>query len=197
MKYLPLLIISILFFQCCTIEKRLYNKGYHLEWKGSSKHSEQQKSEQHDIAFKGSERNEAAEIPAKTNIELDEEEAVFRSEDLIVENTEMATNDLSQKIPEIQKDTVYIYDYVENEPFGVASAVSLLASGLTVFVPILSIGYIGLALFGAAFVLSIISMIRFAMNRGYYKSNILGVITFFACLAIMILVAVLIIVLFF
>jgi len=177
-------------FTQCTIQKRHFNNGFHVEWKKNAKSSGENSNEQRFNSEEATDESENLfdEVISESS-SADGENAVV----MVNDSLESSLVDESYlRAPE--KDTVYIYDDApKNEPTGVAASFALIASLIATrltFIP--GFGYIALLLFGLAFILSIISMIRYSMNKGYYKSNILGVLTFILCMVVIVLFAILI-----
>jgi len=181
MKQLLPLIICLLFISSCTVENRLYNRGFHVEW------NKKIKSNDNSIASKEIIQTEL-EVPVVQPVdELEQSKEQDVIQDVSDPEPESVFNENAFEIP--VKDTVYIDDSTDKaEPYGVASALSLLGSVITFLVPFSMVSYLGLAFFAAAFVLSIISMIRHAYYKGYYKNNTLGVLTFILCLVLIFIV---------
>jgi hypothetical protein len=169
------ILLFILFISTqCTLEKRLYNKGYSLSW--NKKHHRQ--------TGEGSE-GELEERKARyqlTDSVLDlAEEASLNDQEMSADDTDLdyePTGIAEEPQTSPVSDTVYIdHVYV---PSGVASFGVLggaaLSFGIAVTFVFDVFFFIALALLIASFVLGIISVIEFKRNRKSYVYNSFGVI---------------------
>ncbi len=191
MKHLIITIVFLSLLFSCTIEKRLYNKGFHVEWKKNAKSVDGNIEKPNPISTDDRNELEPAVDDVLSEPSLtDETEANQNSIDSL---DQVIIDDSQLKTPE--KDTVFIYDDAPtNEPTGVAASLAFVASMIATRLTIIpGFGYIILFFFALAFILSIISMIRYSYQRGYYKSNILGVLTFILCMVTILVFAILII----
>jgi hypothetical protein len=154
-----ILILFLLFgisglFSHCTIQKRTFRPGYHVEWKQRNTFSADQ------TAPVSSEINsKTEEIPSQTDTNAVLAENSLRNENmdkLPTENFKVENKQLSTTFhPEKNlADTIYVTP--KTDPAGIASVAGL---GLGVSSIVLSSISIGISLFGVALLLLLVSMI--------------------------------------
>lgn len=180
----------------CTVEKRLYNKGYHVSWNRKI----QNKTEKVDEVADEDAENENVSSVVDTVLSDND---VIQNDALVDESMTVPETDSVLESPVSKPelaDTVYIVS--KNVPEGVAAACLLAGSMIGARAAILlPVSYVGLGLvtcgvmFLASFVLAIISMVVFANHRKDYLTNALGKLTFILDLIIMALFIALVILL--
>lgn len=202
LKYIAILLLIFTLTQC-TVQKRLYNKGYSISW--NRKFQKEKAGETHEQL--ADETDEAEKSFAVTdtlvpgNLTTDDIPAVdapaLNTEDEVI----LAENSTKKPLT----DTVYIVS--KNVPEGVAAACllagSLIGSRVAAVLPTALIGYAFIAcaaMFFASLILAIASMIVYRRYRKDYLTNALGKMTFIidmVIIATVIVLAILIVLLFF
>ncbi len=161
----------------CTIQKRLYNKGYSVSWnKRFREESKEIKNvtDEDNSSEKQEIRNESTDSAVAENAD---QESISTDNLEIVDPVEPILFDES-KLKEPLADTIYIRSV--NVPSGVA-ALGLLGGSLVTFGAAIVIGLdflliASVLLMIASFILAIISLVEFHRNRKLYLSNTCGVI---------------------
>ena len=185
LKHITFLLLIFAFTQC-TVQKRLYNKGYTISWNHKFQKDKPEKVDQVAEATESENWSSDLDTVATHN---DAIQADVLADDPVAapEVGPILENPVSK--PEFA-DTVYIVS--KNVPEGVASACLLAGSMIgTRLAVLLPASYVGLGLltcgvmFFASFALAIISMIVFANHRKDYLTNVLGKLTFILDLIIL------------
>ncbi len=184
-RFLTLILSFILILSSCTIEKRTFNRGYHVSWN--------RKVTSTPPGNRSTFENELAENEIKSDSKAVEEEGVLtdiaaKDQQLNLESIEspeprQQTEQLSEedfilaKNPVQLDDTVYIYP--KFEPRGIASFATSLAAYGGFFIGIFFwelLIYISFGLLIAGLILGLLSLTEYGRNKIFYRKNVFGII---------------------
>lgn len=181
-------VVAIVVLQGCTVEKRLYNRGFHVEWNKKRSGNEQAATEITPVD---------SEDEAEQNAQIDQEPDKQSAEVVVEEDLKDDPAELTSETPSYERadtllrakpepDTMMVEH--KYEPVGIVALSMAIVGAILLTFPTTVGLIISGVLFFSALVLSIISMIRFSRNRHRYKSNAPGVTVFVVCLILMLLV---------
>jgi hypothetical protein len=106
----PLLLLAILLVTSCSVEKRLYNKGFHVEWRKNHKGSHK------DIAQTELEENKEEKTKI---IEVNQPEQIHTVASVNEEHSNFTTGEIDE-VPSVNND-----DYETSEKSGFSSSVNV------------------------------------------------------------------------
>lgn len=182
--------LAILIAIGCTVEKRLHNRGYHLEWR----HSFSKKGSTSEIEI--CDLNDTTIVVGKQEGFLEDKEGqnVLVNKRVPVSDKAIQVKDLEdvknedEPDPDKPKAKKYVRDNRPEEPIGIISALVLALAYVLEFAPYSTINpIVSISVLCIAFGLSILSIMRYRSNTNVFKHNNLGLVTFVLCIGTLIL----------
>jgi len=182
LRYLPVILILsfILALNSCVIEKRTFNRGYHVSWNKQLRRTTPTEGMVKDELI----WNEIKQTPVSDE-ELKfeplkagtHEKSTAVDQDLNFEPLE-SFEPLNIELPEASTpDTVYIYP--KFEPLGIASFATSLSAYGAFFIGIFfweMLIYVSLGLLVLGLVFGLLSLTEYSRNKIFYKKNVFGII---------------------
>lgn len=172
---------SVIFiFFGCTVEKRLYQPGFHIEWhsKKSIPHATTASSES---VASVSTQNKITDSETAVSSQSSEQDLFISSSSSNKQSMNQLPTHANEDVNLLQgnqplADTIYITPTVQSE--GIASLVMSLAGGAilvsSLFTLVSYLFILGIVLTLIAFIIGCISISKFKSKRYYYTNNIAG-----------------------